>query len=144
MLALIKARGLAGEIQVDSAGTSAGHAGERVDVRSRAAAELHGIDLCSISRQFLLSDLDRFDYIIAMDRSNARNLHRLAQGRDHRNKIHLLRSFEPEGTGQLDVPDPYYNDGFDLVYKICEASCQGLLDHLITAHGLLPRPAQCH
>lgn len=142
MRALVQARGLAAEILVDSAGTSAGHAGEHADARSRATAELHGIDLCSISRQFQLSDLDRFDYIIAMDRSNARNLHRLAQGRDHRNKIHLLRSFEPEGTGQLDVPDPYYNDGFDLVFDICEAGCQGLLDHLITAHGLLPRSAQ--
>lgn len=138
MLDLVEKRGLEALILIDSAGTSAGHAGEPADPRSRATANERGIELRSISRQFQLVDLDRFDYVIAMDRSNARNLHRLAQGQGQREKIHLLRSFDSNSGNQLDVPDPYYNDGFDLVFDICEAGCEGLLEHIETAHNFAP------
>lgn len=137
---LIQKHGLEAQIQIDSAGTSAGHAGEPADPRSRATATARGIELTSISRQIRGEDLERFDYVIAMDRSNARNLHKLASNQEQRDRIHLLRSFDPYAGELLDVPDPYYNDSFDEVFDICEAGCLGLLDHINQRHKLgLPK-----
>lgn len=133
---LVEDAGLSAHIALDSAGTGAWHAGEQADSRSRETARARGVELLSISRQFLADDLDRFDYVIAMDESNARNIRGLAVTETHLKKIHLLRSFDPYSGTQLSVPDPYYNDGFDHVFDICQAGCEGLLKHIAEAHGL--------
>ena len=129
--------GLAARLFIDSAGTGAYHAGERADPRSRAEALRHGVDLTSVARQFELADFVRFDYVLAMDRRNLRDLQNLAAEPAQEDKLHLLRRFEPN-AGELDVPDPYYGegDGFARVYGICEAACGGLLAHLRKAHAL--------
>ena len=79
MLSLVRSAGLENAIKVDSAGTSAFHVGERADRRSRAAAEVHGVDLPSRACQFVAADFERFDYIIAMDTSNKRKFWPSAQ-----------------------------------------------------------------
>jgi protein-tyrosine phosphatase len=47
-------------------------------------------------------------------------------------KLHLLREFDPDADGDLDVPDPYYggDEGFEHVLDLVEAACRGLLDAL--------------
>jgi protein-tyrosine phosphatase len=137
MLHLLRDAGLSARFVIDSAGTGAWHAGERADPRSRAEAKRRGIDLPSVARQFTADDFDAFDYVIAMDRRNHRDLARLAAGDAHARKLHLLRSFDP-GADDPDVPDPYYGagDGFARVFDICEAGCRGLLAHLRKAHAL--------
>jgi protein-tyrosine phosphatase len=72
------------------------------------------------------ADFARFDHILAMDRSNLRDLVHLAPA-EHLSKIRLLRQYDPLGGG--DVPDPYYGgpEGFDEVVTIVERSCAGLL-----------------
>ena len=51
---------------------------------------------------------------------------------DARDRIHLLREFDPASAGapDLDVPDPYYggDDGFEHVLDLVDAACRGLLD----------------
>ena len=136
MLALVQQRGLDGRIAVDSAGTSAMHNGELADWRSRTVAERRGVPLVSRSRRFQAKDFARFDYVLAMDNDNAAHLQRLAKNDAQRHKIHLLRNFDPATGAGLDVPDPYYDNRFDEVFDMCVASCTGLLDHLIRAHGL--------
>jgi protein-tyrosine phosphatase len=36
------------------------------------------------------------------------------------------------------VPDPYYGgaSGFDDVFDICQAACEGFLEHVRREHGL--------
>ena len=46
------------------------HQGDPADSRMRAAAKRRGIALASISRRITPQDFERFDYILAMDRSN--------------------------------------------------------------------------
>ena len=137
MLQLVRQAGLAERVAIDSAGTGAWHAGERADPRSRAEAERRGVELPSIARQFTTADFDAFDYVIAMDRRNVRDLERLAGAPGHARKVRLLRSFA-EQADELDVPDPYYggDNGFSNVFEICEAGCRGLLAHLRKEHGL--------
>jgi protein-tyrosine phosphatase len=130
--------GLSQRFVIDSAGTGAYHAGEPADSRSRDEARRRGIELTSISRQFLVADFERFDYVLAMDRRNQRDLQAVARSDAHLQKLHLLRSFDPLAGHDLDVPDPYHGGdrGFARVYDICLAGCTGLLEHLRSVYGL--------
>ena len=133
MLHLIAEAGLQDRIGVDSAGTSGYHEGERADSRSRATARTRGFEMPSRSRKFLASDFQQFDYIVAMDQSNLRQLHSLATSEADRNKLSLLRDHDPRSPKGAEVPDPYYggNMGFETVLDICQAGCIGLLDHIL-------------
>lgn len=140
MVGMVKRAGLADEIELDSAGTGGWHVGESPDPRARAAARSRGIVLESLARQVTPEDFKRFDLIVAMDRSNASNLERIAPDEQSREKIHLLREFDPASSGErdLDVPDPYYGgaNGFEIVLDQVEAACEGLL-----ARVRAPEPA---
>ena len=56
----------------------------------------------------------------------------MTQDEIHSKKIHMMREFDPEGNGDLDVPDPYYGgeEGFEETYQIVKRSCEGLLEKL--------------
>jgi protein-tyrosine phosphatase len=136
MLQLVREAGRAHEFEIDSAGTGDYHVGEEPDPRSLATALARGVHLPSRARQFVAADFTRFDYVLAMDVQNQRNLLSLAPDADARAKIHLLRAFDPESPAGAGVPDPYYGagDGFERVFDICTAACRGLLAQL----GKLP------
>jgi protein-tyrosine phosphatase len=131
MLHLIERAGLNDRIAVESAGTAAYHVGERPDPRSLATASAHGVHLPSRARRFERKDFARFDYVLAMDADNLRALRELAPA-EARDKVRLLRSFDPQSPPGAAVPDPYYGagDGFERVFEICEAACRGLLEAL--------------
>ncbi len=128
---LAEARGLSDRFRVDSAGTGAYHTGEPPDSRSVRVAAARGIHLNSLARQVTRRDFDRFDVIVAMDRSNRRSLERTARRRGDRAEIVMMRDYDPRAHDP-DVPDPYYGGpgGFEHVYRILERSCEGLLDAL--------------
>ncbi len=140
MIHLLELDGLSYQVAVDSAGTAAYHVGEPSDRRSARAALRRGVELPSRARQFLIEDFERFDYVLAMDTSNLRNLQALAPG-SYSDKLFLLRDFDPTSEKGSSVPDPYYGgeSGFEEVLDQCFTSCQGLLDHLVSIHGLTPR-----
>ena len=124
-------RGLADRVEVDSAGTIAYHAGERADGRMRRAAEKRGYRLDSVARQFERADFDRFDLIVAMDRSNLADILSVDGSGAHEEKVRLLSDFIG-GEWPRDVPDPYYGgaSGFETVYEMVRRSCQALLDRI--------------
>ena len=126
---LVVQAGLHETIVIDSAGTAAYHAGERPDQRSARAALARGIELGGRARRFEVEDFTRFDYVVAMDRSNRTDLLALAPDSTARSKVKLLRDFVDAGPRDADVPDPYYGgpDGFDHVLDICEEACAALL-----------------
>lgn len=144
MHALVEQAGLSDRIQVDSAGTGAWHAGESADSRAQAVARSRGVALGSIARQFEVADFARFDYVLAMDRSNRENLLALARTEEERSKVALFRAFDPQADGDADVPDPYYGGarGFDDVFDMCERTCASLLAHVCEQHGLPLRGAR--
>jgi protein-tyrosine phosphatase len=137
MRALVEQAGLGGEVTLDSAGTGDWHVGEPPDGRATAAARARGIKLNGVAREVRLEDFDDFDLVLAMDRSNMRALRRLAPSDQAREKVRLLREFDPASAGaaDLDVPDPYYGaaGGFDQVLDLVQAACAGLLDHIRAA-----------
>ncbi len=128
----VAARRLSGEVEVDSAGTIAYHAGEPPDGRMRRAAAARGYTLGGASRQVHREDFERFDLLVAMDRENLRDLEEIANGSGA--PIVLFSDFlSPEAPA--DVPDPYYGgpDGFDRVLDLIEEGCPALLAHLTTS-----------
>jgi protein-tyrosine phosphatase len=151
MRALVEREGLSDSIQLESAGTGGWHVGSAPDERATAAALAHGVELEGRARQVRPEDFEDFDLLLAMDGENLRELRRLAPGEEQRAKVRLLREFDPasaprdEGedagasgdrgvpaSGDLDVPDPYYGgaDGFDVVFELVQAACEGLLEQV--------------
>jgi len=118
--------------EVDSAGTSAYHIDERPDSRMRRVAASHGLIYDGEARRFTKRDLDYFDLIIVMDKENIFDLEYLISTDEHRDKIHLLREFDPSAEEGAIVPDPYYSGihGFEETYRIIERSTRGLLETL--------------
>lgn len=126
----VESAGLAGLIEVDSAGTGDFHLGEKPDVRSRKAAQQRGYNLSSLrARQIRSDDFERCDYILAMDDNNLRDLQALCPA-PLQHKLHLFMEFAD--NNYLSVPDPYYGDGegFQLVLNLVEEAAAALLDHI--------------
>jgi protein-tyrosine phosphatase len=121
--------GLAAAFEFDSAGTHGYHIGAPPDARTRKAAALRGYDLSSLkARQVNAYDFERFDYILAMDRSNLELLKRACPDK-HQNKLDLFLGFA-SGLDEDEVPDPYYggDEGFEHVLDLIEAAAGGLLE----------------
>ena len=137
MLHLVSERCLEDQIQIDSAGTASYHTGNKADSRSAATARKRGFDLPSRARQFTEGDFDRFDYVLAMDDSNLRDLKSLSGGH-HDDKIYLLLDFDPDIPKGSSVPDPYYGGdrGFEHVLDLCTSACGSLLEYLVEEHAL--------
>ena len=130
--ALIGKEGLTEEFEVDSAGISDWHQGEQADQRMQQHAQKRGYNLTSISRPVVAADFDRFDYIIAMDHDNLRDLRDMAPKPDHLKKISLMTNFL-EGNPYDEVPDPYYggDEGFELVLDLLEDATQNFLHYAL-------------
>jgi len=119
------------ELEIDSAGTYGGHAGELPDFRMRAAASRRGYDLSSRSRRITAGDFDRFDMIITMDDSVYDSVHRLAPTTEDAAKIYRMTDFCLTCKTNH-IPDPYYEGtrGFEHVLDLLEDCCRGLLTRL--------------
>lgn len=113
--------GLDDRVFVDSAGTHDYHIGDPPDPRSCATAKTYGVDLSVLrARQVTKEDFETFDLILAMDDGHLALLRRLCPP-CHRDKVKLYLEYAPS-FGRI-VPDPYYGgqDGFEAVYRMCEA-----------------------
>jgi protein-tyrosine phosphatase len=119
------------ELSVDSAGTAAYHIGCEPDRRAREAARRRGYDMSGMrARRVEPDDFERFDLILAMDRSNWSDL-RQAAPPTARERVQLFLQYGPD-LDLLDVPDPYYGgpNGFEAVLDLIEAAARGLLQEL--------------
>ncbi len=124
-------RSVADRLVLDSAGTSGEHDGESPHPGSVRVAREFGIDIRGQrSRRITRVDLDRFDVIVAMDRSNRRNVERI--GLFPAERLLLQRDFDPLADA-LDVPDPwsYGPDAYRAVYDILARSMPALLDEAL-------------
>ncbi|MFJ4469837.1 low molecular weight protein-tyrosine-phosphatase [Streptomyces sp. NPDC089424] len=121
--------GLEGLVEVDSAGTGGWHEGEPADPRTVAVLRAHDYDGAHVARQFQQAWFSRLDLVVALDAGHLTALRRLAPTEQEAAKVRLLRSYDPDAGGDLDVPDPYYGgaDGFDEVLEMVEAASTGLL-----------------
>jgi low molecular weight protein-tyrosine phosphatase len=127
----VKKKGEEKLFDIDSAGTSAWHAGEKADARMRFHARKRGIIITSISRKFEIEDFDHFDFILVMDHENLAELKKLARNKSDINKLYMMTDFSKRFHFDQ-VPDPYYggDEGFELVLDLLEDSGKGLYQYL--------------
>ena len=130
---LIQQASLSDRIVSDSAGTAGYHIGSPPDRRMTTAASRIGIKLCGQARQFNKSDFKDFDFILAMDRENYRDIVSLDSDGQYQDKVHLLCDFCSRHTAK-EVPDPYYGgpEGFNRVIELLQDACEGLLHYVVT------------
>lgn len=131
---MVKEKGLEREIEIDSAGLGGWHAGERPHRGTLAILNKYNIPHESIrSRQIRTSDIQDFDYIVAMDEENLQGLQRL--GAKPGERVFRLLDLVDEFP-EKDVPDPYYTGNFDEVYELIRVGCERLLKKLVEQHDL--------
>jgi protein-tyrosine phosphatase len=135
--------GLAGRVDVDSAGTGDWHIGSRMDSRARAELALRGYDGSGHrARQFGPSWFGRYDLVAAMDSANLRDLRAMAPDHEAADRIRLFRSFDPalaggrgesgEADAGQNVPDPYGGTAADyaLAFDLVQPAAAGLAAQL--------------
>jgi len=129
MKQLVKNEGLEGQYEIASAATSTEEIGNPVYPPARRKLAEHGIG-CEgkTARQMTRSDYQYYDYIIAMDRNNLRNLKRML-GEDTEHKISLLMDYTHRPG---DVADPWYTGDFEATWRDVSEGCQGLLEFLVS------------
>lgn len=127
---------LADHIYVDSAGTGDWHIGHPPDSRSAKVARGRGYDLSDLRARLVTpDDFAEFDYVLAMDRDNLRNLEILSPD-DYKGHLDLFLNFG--SSDEREVPDPYYGgpQGFDHVLDLVEEASDALLAHIRQQHGV--------
>lgn len=122
-------------VEMDSCGTANYHVGDLPDARTRANAMKNGVAINHRGRQLSQRDLDQYDFVLAMDRGNYRNILALENAVQHEHKIMLMRNFDPLKSND-EVPDPYYGSekDFQEVFEILERSVRGFIQHLERDH----------
>ncbi|HIK38065.1 MAG: low molecular weight phosphotyrosine protein phosphatase [Geminocystis sp.] len=127
---LVEKEGLSHRIFCDSAGTSDYHIGESPDRRMQAAAKKRGIQVEGKARQIEPFDLEYYDLILAMDKSNYYDILALDPAGKYKDKVKLICEFATTFDDK-EVPDPYYGGeaGFNYVLDLLLDACSGLLAH---------------
>lgn len=123
-------------IEIDSAGTHAYHVGKSPDTRAQIAAKNRGIDLSDLrGRQVNATDLDYYDYVLAMDYENYENLIAISSD-DNKHKIKLFLEFA-KNSNEKEVPDPYFggDQGFERVLDLIEDAANGLLETILESRA---------
>ena len=130
---LLEKKGLRDGFIVDSAGTGSWHIGKMADSRMRIAAEKRDINILSRARQINSEDFEKFNYILAMDNSNFRNIQDL-KNRTSLTDFAVIKKIQNFRSvfNEQEVPDPYFggDEGFDRVLDILEDSVSCFLESI--------------
>jgi protein-tyrosine phosphatase len=130
---LVVKKGVADRFEILSAGTGDWHAGEPPHRGTRETLKRHNVEANGlVAKQVSQAMLDRADYVIAMDDDNVSDLH---SWRIDRQRVTRILDYAPDVEAR-DVPDPYYDGRFELVYQLVNIGSQGLLKHIREQHQI--------
>lgn len=114
------------DFEISSAATSREEIGNDIYYPAKECLIKHDIPVIKhISRQINKTDLDYYDYIIAMEKYNISNLKRMLGDSD---KYSLLLDYT-DSPGDID--DPWFTKDFEKSYKQIEKGCLGLLAKML-------------
>lgn len=116
------------KIYISSAATSTEELGNDIHYGTRQQLKQMSIPFEKrAARQVTRADYREYDYLIAMDENNLRNLKRII-GADSEGKVYKLLDFTSR-KGR-NIADPWYTGDFDQTYSDVAEGCAGLLEHL--------------
>lgn len=133
---MVQQAGLEGRIECDSAGTGDWHQGLAAHPGTLGILAEKGIAYDGRARVLRGGDLDEFDFIVTMDDANERAVRVLQRASpNHNAEVKPLLSYaledSPVRTNFIrEVPDPYFEGGFDTVFDLVSEGCRGLLAHI--------------
>lgn len=124
---LVNKEGIEDEIYIESAATSMEEYGNDMYYLAKEKLMQEGIPFSKrASRQITRHDYEEFDYIIAMEERNIRNILRIV-GEDSENKISKLLDFT---DNPRDIADPWYTGNFNITYLQIVEGCKSLLEKI--------------
>ena len=124
---LLKKEGLEKKYLVESAGTSNEEAGNDMHYGAKDKLNERGIPYGKHkARQLRKEDYSKYDYIIAMENSNIRNIMRIIE-EDKENKVHRLLDFT---NNPRDIADPWYTGNFEVTYQDITKGSNAFLEYL--------------
>lgn len=126
---IVEKTGLSNMFEIASAATSTYEIGNPVYPPARQKLAEHGIECKGkTARQITKRDYEYYDYIVAMDQSNLKNL-RAMLGEDKQEKISLLMDYT---SRPADVADPWYTGDFQATWNDVTEGCSELLKHILS------------
>ena len=132
---LVTTRGIAADFFIASAATSSEEIGNSIYPPAKAELARHGTGTSretdyglseKRARRICRSDYTDYDYLIAMENFNIRNMMR-EFGNDPEHKICRLLDFTDRPG---DIADPWYTRRFDVTYEEIVTGCEALLEKL--------------
>ena len=124
---MVSARGIDPKFHIESAATSYEEIGNPVYPPARAELAKHGISCVGkTARKLVKADFSEFDYLIAMEEYNLRNIRR-EFGAELTKQVKLLLDYT-DTPGDID--DPWYTGSFDETYREIVAGCEGFLEQI--------------
>jgi protein-tyrosine phosphatase len=120
------------DFYIASAATSTEEIGNPVYYAAKQKLAEHGIS-CEGKRavQITKKDYAQYDYILAMEEYNIRNMMRILKS-DPEGKVHRLLDFT---DNPRDIADPWYSRNFDLAYEEILEGCKDLLERCVNGRG---------
>ena len=116
---------LSDKVEVASRATSKEEIGSPVYPKAKQELEKHGIGCVGKrAKQLEKSEYKDYDYIIAMDDMNVRNIERITERSVKEGKIRKLLEF---AGSKEDISDPWYTRKFDVTYADIVRGCEGLM-----------------
>ena len=120
---MVKKQGMESDFHITSSATSTEEIGNPVHRGTRNILAKYNISVDGkYAVQMKKADYDEYDYIIAMDSYNFRNIMRIV-GYDPDGKVYKLLDFADGG----DIADPWYTGDFDTTYRDVVRGCKGFL-----------------
>ena len=121
---MVKKMGIANDFEIASAATSTEEIGNEVYPPAKRKLAEHSISCKGkTARQMTKDDYFYYDFLIAMDRNNLRNMTRFV-GDDPEGKVSLLMDYT---SSPRDVADPWYTGDFDKTWQDVNEGIRGFL-----------------
>lgn len=122
---MVQKRNIADNFIIESAGTSTEEIGNPIHRGTVNKLVQIGINIIEHRAvQLKKSDLEKYDYFIAMDSANVRNMKKIL-GNDA--NISLLLEYT---NSKHDIADPWYTGNFDETYNDIVLGLEGFLNYL--------------
>ena len=124
---LVNQQGLGSMFHIASCATSREEIGNSVHPGTKRKLREVGISCDGkVAVQLTKKDYENYDYLIAMDHNNLRNMKRII-GNDEQGKVSLLLSFAGQDR---DIADPWYSGDFEATYRDVLLGCEALVAFL--------------
>lgn len=124
---MVKNLNIENDFYITSRATSTEEVGNSIYPPVKKLLDSKNIDSSShIARQVKKDDYDEFDYIIAMDQNNLRNIKKIIKD-DRDEKVKLLMDYTND---KRDIDDPWYTRDFQATWRDINLACREFLKYL--------------